>query len=138
MPKLKNFDKVHKWAETETEKAIRGKAKDYVINELKKMLSRQVNAFGEKLPEKKESTKKSYKYKGFNTDDWFIATGRSTSRILSKNIPFGVKIYPIGKDILKYVGKKQSNKKGYAERWFSLNDNMIKKIIDIINKELET
>ncbi|BDQ01939.1 MAG: hypothetical protein KatS3mg036_0493 [Ignavibacterium sp.] len=97
--------------------------KQHLINKLKS----QVDENKDRFPEKKQSTIKQYKLKGYNTTDWLIRTGKSTKLEVTK-FSGGFRIFPAGKDTLKYVKK--------AADWFTISNQTAQQIIDKIKREL--
>lgn len=101
----------------------------FIITEyLKNQLDTQIDASGKKMPEKKESTKKYYKKYGWNTEKFLIRTGEST-KLTTKNISNGIEIEPKNPDILKKFIPSRVD-------WMTLNQQAIKKIVDILMEDL--
>lgn len=129
MAKLKNTQTVNSSIKQKAVQSIRTNVKPMVVRYLNDMLSTQVNAEGNRFPEKKESTKKQYRYKGWNEDQWLIRTGESTV-VKARNIQSGISLRPEDPNkILQYV--KQS------DLWFTLNETIRLQIVEQIKKDLE-
>lgn len=129
MAKLKNFNTISNDVRIATVNSIQTACKQLVDVYLKNILSAQVDADGQRFPEKKESTKKQYRYKGWNTEQWLIRTGEST-KVVYRNIPNGFEARPEDQeDILQYVKR--------VENWFTLNESIRNKIIEQIKKDLK-
>jgi len=129
MPKLKNTDKVRKYLQQKIVATIQTDIKKLVERDLERMLNQQVDAKGAALPHKAESTKRSYKYHGWNTEDWFIRTGES-AKIKSKKIKNGISVYPADpmKVLAKYVKR--------SEDWIALSPDIQDEILKTISKKL--
>lgn len=99
----------------------------FLLKHLRENLRLQIDEDGNRLPDKKESTIEEYKRKGYNTKDWFIRTGNSVQLKITK-LAGGIRIYPAGKEILKFVPE--------SANWFNLSANTKLNIIELIRKKL--
>ncbi len=94
----------------------------------RKMLQSRKDSKGNPFPKKKDSTKRQYKKKGWDTEHWLIRTN-TAAQINVSNTQAGITLEPADPDdVLKYV--KQS------KEWFRFNDEIERKIISTIAKNL--
>ena len=129
MAKLKNANNTARVIQQKAVRSIQYNCQPLVDQYLKNILASQVDANGQRFPEKKESTKKQYRYKGWNTEQWLIRTGEAT-KVNYRNIPEGFKATPADpEDILQYVSR--------AEDWFTLNTDIKNSIVEQIKKDLK-
>ena len=128
MPKLTGFSQT----KDEIKKGIDA-AKVEVIDYIERTVVRNLNsnhdADGNMQPKKKESTKKSYKKSGYDTENWLKRSGDSTELVSKKN-KSGVTVAPIGQEILSYHKKE-------ADNLFSLAKKDVAAIQKIIVKNIE-
>jgi len=128
MAKLRNTENINRTIQQKVVRSIQYNCRPLVDKYLKEILATQVDATGNRFPEKKESTKKQYRYKGWNTEQWLIRTGAAT-KVNYRNVPEGFRATPADpEDILQYVDR--------ADDWFTLNDTINKQIIEQIKKDL--
>ena len=129
MDKLKWFNTVNSDVKNKVVNSIQINCRPLVDLYLKNILATQVDAGGQRFPEKKESTKRQYRYKGYNTEQWLIRTGQAT-QVKYRNIPSGFEARPEDPDdILQYVKR--------AEDWFTLNESIRKEILEQIKTDLK-
>lgn len=109
---------------------IQKEGETIILNQLDNQLTSQVDADKKKLPEKKASTKKQYRYKGWNTEQWLVRTGKST-QLKSKKIKDGIRVYPVDKDgVLKnYVAR--------ANDFYKISDNSINLLMNKIKEKIK-
>lgn len=99
-----------------------------VVTYLRKLLQRKTDARGKSFPIKKDSTKKQYLKKGWNTENWLVRKDIS-AQIVVNNTSTGIRVVPADpNNILKYVNQ--------ADDWFLLNSEIKNKIIDKLEEKL--
>lgn len=129
MVTLKNFNESHNRINKTIINSLHDNCKRVIEEYLENQLLTQVNSEGERFPQKKESTKKSYLKKGYDTEHWLVRTGKST-RLVFKNTLKGFTVKPLDPNrILNNVADSKS--------WFTLNNQVTQKIISQIKKDLK-
>jgi hypothetical protein len=111
------------------ERELQSSAPRVIESALLTQLKSQKNEDGTAFPTKAPGTIKQYQKHGWNTKDYLIRTGESTS-LTSKNIKGGVVVEPTGQDLLKKFESKAN--------FVYASPEMEKKIEDMINKITET
>lgn len=129
MAKLKNSGSTARIIQQKAVRSIQSNCKTIVDTYLKNILATQVDANGNRFPEKKESTKKQYRRNGWDTEHWLVRTGAAT-KVNYRNLPNGFKATPADpSDVLQYVKR--------AEDWFVLNESIKKQIVEQVKSDLK-
>lgn len=128
MAKLSGMSAAHNEISKKIVTSIQVDASKIIKKQLNESLEKGTDSKGKSYPDKKESTKKSYTYKGYNKNKWLIASGKG-KEVKVKKIKNGIQLNPKGKDYMKHV--KQS------DSWFSLSQKTITSIFNKIKKRLK-
>jgi hypothetical protein len=128
MAQLKNFDSASRVIKNRVVNSLQSSCKVLVERYLENQLESGVDAKGERFPEKRESTKKAYDKKGYDTTHWLIRTGKSTG-LNFNNTSGGFKVSPFDAELLKKVRR--------ADDWFTLNETITQQIIHKIKEDLK-
>ena len=128
MSKLIGLIEIHKNIERQIEKIIKFdfQFKKMLDNYFQGMIDAKHDARGTPFPKKKESTKRAYEKKGYDTEHWLRASGRGTKLNITL-LSNGIKIEPTG-DYIKYVEQ--------SDWWLLLSDNMKEEIIKYITMNI--
>jgi len=128
MAKLKNTALTAKQIQDKVVRSIQASGKTIVDNYLKDMLFKQVDSSGDRFPKKTETTKKIYRAKGWNEDQWLIRTGEAT-KLNYTNTQAGLAVRPNDpEDVLQYVS--------HSDTWFTLNNQVKADIVEQVKKDL--
>ena len=94
--------------------------------------NRQANT--KPMPEKLEATKKAYKRKGYNTENFLVRTGAST-RILIKRVKTGATLRPAKPEILQYHDVNAGGSfPTQRVDWFRLNFGTRQKLLRLLRE----
>lgn len=128
MATLKGFDRAEKAITGAVDKAMRTTVKDYVIARAKFQLKMQIDKRGEQMPDKAESTKRAYRRKGYDTENFLVASGKSTE-MMYEWLNHVLTVYPRGQVILGYNVPKRTE-------WVQPTDDLMNGVNLLISEEI--
>lgn len=128
MASVKGFDRAVKVVTESVDRAMRTTVKDYVIKHAQFRLKMQRDKTGEQMPEKAESTKRQYRRKGWNTEDFLVRTGKSTVMDYEW-LNHVLTVYPRGQTILGYNVEKRT-------KWVDPTDDLMNGVNLLISEEI--
>lgn len=107
--------------------SFRTRVSAYITREMKDRLYAQVQPDGDAFPDKKESTIKQYKRKGWDTEHFLIRTGKSTplkTRVSGDTL----EVYPVGHETLAYHKDRV--------QWMGLTPEQERRVIEILSEDV--
>lgn len=133
MATLTGMDRADKAIHRALRKALAGRVKKFLMNDIRQRLDSQTQPDGSKFPKKAESTKRAYRAKGWNTEKFLVATGESSrlqANVDQEGSTIQLMITPIGHEILSYNVPSRV-------RWFpEVTPGMRDVIMNIVNEEV--
>lgn len=128
MATLKGFDRAGKVIESAVDRAMRTTVKDYVIARAKFSLNLQRDKDGNPMPDKAESTKRAYRRKGYDTERFLVASGKSTE-MMYEWYNHVLTVYPRGQKILSYNVESRT-------KWVQPEKDLMNGVNQLISEEI--
>lgn len=127
MAKLTGVPQVTRVIERAITRSLGNRVQKFIKSELENALESQTQVDGSPFPKKAESTKKAYRRKGWDTEHFLVATGKS-SKLVHGQTGMRLRVYPRGYDIQEFHLPRV--------QWIGLPQGAQDRVVDILKEDI--